>query len=298
MEEEKSLEELIGEVRLEAREEWDIKKDEQRDLGKLIGDLRRMLPEVRTDQVERKDKGGKQDEGLTDWENVEVDIGKEGVNVGREKREDDTDHDDHDKEEKSEEAEEEEAKRKTEDEEADDIIARIMAELELSKKHDPPSPPSPPSPQEPDGDNAEPTQDPNKNKNNNLPDLSLPSVPASDLAKAQAFDDALTARMAALSAPSSSLSFPSAPSFSPAKKPPKVTSDLAGAADDDDDVDNWCVICNDDATLQCNGCDGDRYCQNCWMEGHRGESAGWDERRHKAVLFVRGKKKKRVGMGA
>jgi hypothetical protein len=71
----------------------------------------------------------------------------------------------------------------------------------------------------------------------------------------------------------------------------------------DEEIDTWCIICNDDATLRCIGCDGDLYCANCWMEGHRGEDAGIEQRTHKAAQFVKGggKKKvpkKRVMMGA
>ena len=99
---------------------------------------------------------------------------------------------------------------------------------------------------------------------------------------------ALTARLAALAALSQtdSLGLPSAPSFAPRKKPP-VSTNLQKKIDDE--IDTWCIICQDDATLKCLGCDNDLYCQNCWMEGHRGESAGFEERRHKAVLYSKKK---------
>ncbi|KAI9713772.1 MAG: hypothetical protein M1828_001366 [Chrysothrix sp. TS-e1954] len=53
----------------------------------------------------------------------------------------------------------------------------------------------------------------------------------------------------------------------------------------DEDTETWCTICNDDATLMCKGCDSDLYCSRCWKEGHRGESAGMEEKTHRAVAF-------------
>ena len=44
-----------------------------------------------------------------------------------------------------------------------------------------------------------------------------------------------------------------------------------------------CVICNDDAVLWCNDCDGDAYCRRCFREGHRDE----DMRAHKTVPIRR-----------
>ena len=83
------------------------------------------------------------------------------------------------------------------------------------------------------------------------------------------------------------LDLPTAPTHQPVAKPasePSIPSD--------EDVDNWCTICMDDATVQCIDCDGELYCERCWDEGHKGESAGPEERRHKAKLYENPKKKR------
>lgn len=278
-EDERSLEELLGE--LGPREYWDIDHNNERDVGKLLRDIKTILPEVQKSR--RQEQKGK--EGLTDWENVEVDIGTDGVKVGREEQDE-------------EQAEDGEAgKKRSEDDEADDIIARVMAELEISKKYDPLSPPPEDDKTSNSGDQAADDQtDQPKSSTEDNDGLCLPSAPTSlpqdDLDRTQAIEDALTARLAALSSPSPSqtdaLGLPSAPSFSPAKKPPNIQSSLAKKLDDE--IETWCIICSDDATLRCLGCDDDLYCRKCWMEGHRGEGAGFDERRHRAVEFVKGGK--------
>lgn len=280
VEDERSIEELLGE--LGPQEHWDIRKSEEKDVGRLLRDVRALLPEA---QAAKRESGTKKEE-LTDWENVEVD-----VNEGTVKREDEGD-----------EQEVEGEKKRSEEEEADDVIARVMAELEISRKYDPPSPPAKDNDRAShSGDDGAEIKDkqantntkPTTNDNDTTESsLTLPSAPTSlphdDFDETQALEDALTARLAALSSPSNtdSLGLPSAPSFAPSKKPPKVSSSLASKLDEE--IDTWCIICTDDATLRCLGCDGDLYCRNCWMEGHRGESAGMEERRHKAVEFVKG----------
>lgn len=92
------------------------------------------------------------------------------------------------------------------------------------------------------------------------------------------------------------IELPSVPSFAPSKASKDAATNnifLQGngkAADAD--VDTWCIICCDDATLRCIGCDGDLYCVNCWNEGHRGPDVGREERGHKAMAFVKKDKKK------
>lgn len=45
-------------------------------------------------------------------------------------------------------------------------------------------------------------------------------------------------------------------------------------------IDKWCIICQDDATVLCVGCGRDFYCARCWKEGHVGPAVEWEVRRH------------------
>lgn len=284
-EDEKSLEELLGELKgaVGDRKEWDVSKEEQQDVGKLLKDMRKILPEVVNSRAQDSPGGnGKRNqpskEELTDWESIEINVGSGDVGRAQE-----------DMENEEEEEGNEDKKTRTEDDEADDVIARVMAELEISNKYDPPSPPSGDDRSDSGGQKSKPEE------NTTDDGFTLPSAPSTlpedDFARSQAIEDAFTARLAALAAPSSSqadpLGLPSAPSFAPRNKPP-VSANIQKKIDDE--VDTWCIICQDDATLKCLGCDDDLYCQNCWMEGHRGESAGFEEKRHKAVLYSKKKK--------
>jgi len=282
-EDEKSLEELLGELNgaVGDRKEWDVSKEEQQDVGKLLKDMRKILPEVVNNRVQGPQSGRPKSEQpskeeLTDWESIEINVGSGEVSRAQE----DTETGDED---------DANGKKRTEDDEADDVIARVMAELEISKKYDPPSPPS-------EDDNSESGDQKNASTADTTDSgFTLPSapntLPEDDFASSQAIEDAFTARLAALAAPSpsqtDSLGLPSAPSFAPRNKPP-VSTNLQKQVDEE--IDTWCIICQDDATLKCLGCDGDLYCQNCWMEGHRGESAGFEEKRHKAILYKKKKK--------
>ncbi|OJD32916.1 zinc fyve domain containing protein [Diplodia corticola] len=315
-EEEKSLDELLKELGGEG-EGWGVSREDERDVGALVREVRSVLPDVPTPE---REEGSRRARGSG---------GREGdVDVGGDKDDDvGGDKDDDDEE------EQQEADRDALDEqEADEYIAQVLAELDLESKYadgkegeegegagesaaaaaaaaaaeqaagEGPPTKSAASPSE----KAEERQ---RDDDDGEPSFSLPAAPTSlptppppaqdDFDKATAVDDALTARFAALARGSpgpgsgGASSLPSAPSFAPSKKPP-----IKAAKFTDEEIDSWCIICYANATVRCLGCDGDLYCQGCWNEGHRGESAGYEERTHRAVQFVKGGGLKKVPVGA
>lgn len=168
----------------------------------------------------------------------------------------------------------------TEDEldgEADEYLAQILEEI----KHAPKS-------EQPEPQREIDTVDPSQGHFNRSPQPtdSLPSAPVaepdppsySDITA----DDALASRFANLSLPSVPTAIKPPSSQPPAARPqqPKGFTD--------EEIDSWCTICNEDATLSCRGCDGDLYCTSCWLDGHKGPDAGYEERTHKAVQYNKG----------
>ncbi|TLS24286.1 hypothetical protein PpBr36_08402 [Pyricularia pennisetigena] len=92
------------------------------------------------------------------------------------------------------------------------------------------------------------------------------------------------------------LALPSAPSFQPAAKSNESKVKSTGAYTDEDQ-DGWCIVCLEDATSMCVGCDGDAYCEGCWRDMHLGPVAAFDGS-HKRLAFVKERKKKRVLLAA
>lgn len=45
----------------------------------------------------------------------------------------------------------------------------------------------------------------------------------------------------------------------------------------------WCVICNEDATIRCIGCDGDLFCKPCFNEIHANDE---EYREHQTKKYV------------
>ena len=197
--------------------------------------------------------------------------------------------------------------RDTLDQEADELLARILDEA----KHDPTldTEEEEEAVGRPESEGVATRSNPKElgsTPNPSTTGLNLPSTPSKlpecveskqqpNDGIANDNDNDLASRFAGLSLPSVPITMKSNKSPKPAAKPKLGYTD--------EEIDTWCIICSDDATLSCIGCDGDLYCTNCWMEGHRGEDAGIEERRHKAVQYVKGggkkkEPKRRVMMGA
>jgi hypothetical protein len=132
------------------------------------------------------------------------------------------------------------------------------------------------------------------------PTLTLPTVPSQlvDPAPKQGdnddFESDISARMASLRGLGSldALGLPSAPTFRPQDHNPSASAPvgkdlLRSSKYTDEDQKTWCVVCLEDATIRCVGCDDDVYCARCWKEMHVGPSAGYDERGHRWVKFER-----------
>ncbi|GAB1310248.1 Abscission/NoCut checkpoint regulator [Madurella fahalii] len=136
--------------------------------------------------------------------------------------------------------------------------------------------------------------------------LALPAVPTQlvdpvadakedeeDRRKSIDFEQDISARLASLKGLGSgatldAFGLPSVPTFRPQDRPTSTNSrGLRSAKYTDGDQSTWCVVCLDDATIRCIGCDNDVYCARCWREMHVGPSAGYDERGHQWVRIAR-----------
>ena len=169
--------------------------------------------------------------------------------------------------------------------EADDVLKRLMDEVKYEQKHGA-------------EDDKESAGSGGEGEESSDTGLDLPAAPSKALP--EALEDTSTSKGDEdLASRFASLSLPSVPST---LKPPTKSKGSAPKFADEE-IDSWCIICNDDANLSCLGCDKDLYCTDCWIEGHRGEDAGYEEKTHKAVQYVKGggkkkQKNRRVMMGA
>ncbi|KAI5366670.1 putative ANCHR, B-box-type 1 zinc finger domain-containing protein [Septoria linicola] len=249
---EQSIEDLLAE--LEANGQWRLDPEEPKNVQALLKEARDALPK---DDAEA---GGK--------------------DVGTNEKS----HPDH-----AEAQPDDESAEKNEDEQdeadADDYIARVLAELDIEEKYGGGDKAEEPEPE------ATPPKTSATSNNLDLPSTpsQLKSLPTTSNPEPPSYEDSeLEARFSQLGV--SSLGLPSTPTSQPSSRP-KVVASLKPKAKTnlptytDEDIDSWCCICNEDGELRCLGCDGDLYCQSCWADGH-GEGPG-KEKGHRAVQFSR-----------
>ena len=190
--------------------------------------------------------------------------------------------------------------------EVDDVIARFRDELELEKNN--PEEPSPEirrneaedTDEEPPENNDEADETEGLNTSIAFPEAPTDGSTQDTSAPQNTTFDSLTSRLSALRSPPNpsaeddpSLALPSVPSSAP-DNVKRLTSKTNYT---DADMEKWCIVCLEDATVRCVGCDDDHYCLRCWKEMHIGPRAGYDERSHVAVEFGK-KSKKKVAIGA
>lgn len=162
-----------------------------------------------------------------------------------------------------------------------------------------PAVPSTPTREETLPDLPETPQDPKQDPNS----LTLPAVPTllqDPVPPSKAgdpFESSIAARLAALKGPghkpiaTDSFGLPSVPTFQPEDHREGESAEgglrkrSSAARYTDDDQKTWCIVCLEDATVRCVGCEGDVYCARCWREMHVGPAAGWDERGHRWERF-------------
>ncbi|KXL41363.1 hypothetical protein M433DRAFT_139042 [Acidomyces richmondensis BFW] len=162
---------------------------------------------------------------------------------------------------------------------ADDYVKRVFAELEAEKKYDmvqgePKFRSADANELKRIGEDADFTS---TNSDLGWSEANLQSLPHED--------SELELRFSKLG-----LSLPSVPD-TPLRLKPKLTAYTKNPQTKskfpsytDEEIDSWCCICNEDGEVRCLGCDNDIYCQNCWNEGH-GDGPG-QEKGHRALQFV------------
>ncbi|ROW07916.1 hypothetical protein VMCG_03625 [Cytospora schulzeri] len=116
-----------------------------------------------------------------------------------------------------------------------------------------------------------------------------PAPPPTSTSTGDPFESSIASRLAALKGTppiqTDAFGLPSVPTFQPEDRPVPGVAKKPGYTDEDQKT--WCIVCLEDGTVRCLGCDGDVYCARCWREMHVGPSAGYDERGHKWEKFDR-----------
>ncbi|KAF2721750.1 hypothetical protein K431DRAFT_284672 [Polychaeton citri CBS 116435] len=278
-----SLDDLLAELG-STETQWKVDDDDQKDLRALLRDAREALPKSGEEQrVACKVNAGSRDRLVSGSPIQDLEARNE-ASAGRnddDRELDQSIQDQHD------------------EAEADEYVARVLAELDFEKTYDVNS-----SEDDDDhlahesyGQSGSPHA--HTNESGTDPRLELPSAPSElsfrppdhPTSPLSYKDSELESRFSKLG-----LSLPSTPSTTPtARTKRSIKPDLPSSRQQgksalpkyaDEDIESWCCICNEDGEVRCLGCDSDIYCNNCWQEGH-GNGPG-QERGHRAVVYNKG----------
>ncbi|CAO3581544.1 unnamed protein product [Absidia cylindrospora] len=52
-------------------------------------------------------------------------------------------------------------------------------------------------------------------------------------------------------------------------------------------MDDWCCVCNEDAVIECDDCDNDRFCRQCFYDGHQSDMADYGFSKHRAKKYTK-----------
>lgn len=167
------------------------------------------------------------------------------------------------------------------DHEADEYLAQVLDELRHQPKQDFPE-------DQLESSKHISTEERSDQQADTSTSVNFPQAPDKDIELPPSYsettaDDELASRFANLGLPSVPRTIKSTPA-NPATQASKQSQNTFT----DEEIDSWCIICNDDASLRCIGCDGDLYCTKCWLDGHKGPDAGYEERKHRAVQYNKG----------
>lgn len=229
-------------------EQWTLDPDDPKDIRKLIQEAQGLLSEP-----EKQNGSSCREENVEHMESVKA---NEFVSQKRE-----SSPSQHNLEET--EAEQEKGKSEDDDDEEARVLQQILDEASVDRLQTP----SPNTAEEPSED-TDPAA--SHHSSRDLPSTSnrspLPPPPPDQSAEMPFF-------------------LPSVPLTKPSSKVVKPKS--KGRQFTDEEIESWCIICNDNAKVRCIGCDGDLYCSNCWREGHVGSDVGFEEQSHQWVTYKR-----------
>lgn len=245
---EKTVEELLAE--LGPDDQWKLDPDDPKNINALLKEAKTVLP-----QDQEQDHASQDVESKAELRSVAVETTQDDASDVA-------------------------AEDKKDDEEADDYVKRILAELEMEEKYG-----------FHESEQDEEPADQDAGSDSHLPSAPL-TIPQGQHAEPPSYEDSeLEARFSKLT-----MDLPSTPSTAPSSNAKATAAKGAGGLKkaqaksslpsySNEDIDSWCCICNEDAEVRCLGCDGDLYCDECWREGH-GNGAS-QERGHRAVQYTK-----------